>query len=159
GVRKITRHSGPRAMGVDVSEYQGTIDWNTVAHSGISFAIARVSDGLGHPDPTFARNWSEMRKQGTVRRVYQFFRPTQDAVQQAALLLSKIGGKLLPGDLPIVCDIEVKDGVSGAHMTSQLAKWGTRIHQKTGIRPAFYTSPGFWNGYITGPFGLETLWV
>src|ERR671939_326401 len=71
-----------RARGIDVSEYQGAIDWGRVRASGISFAIARVSDGVHHPDRDFARNWHGMKAHGLVRGVYQFFRPDQSAIAQ-----------------------------------------------------------------------------
>ena len=47
--------------GIDVSEFQGTINWAAVKASGRSFAIARVSDGTGHPDPTFKTNWAGIK--------------------------------------------------------------------------------------------------
>src|SRR5689334_20240449 len=53
--------------GIDVSYYQGTIDWDRVKGDGVEYAFIRVSDGLGYRDSQYARNWSEARRAG-VRR-------------------------------------------------------------------------------------------
>jgi lysozyme len=157
GVRRVVRHNGTRARGIDVSEFQGTIDWAQVKSAGMSFAIARVSDGLGHQDPTFERNWSEMKAHGLVRGVYQFFRPEENATQQADALVAKVG-KLEAGDLPPVLDVEVTDGVSGSRIGDQIATWAAEIRKKTGLTPMVYTAPGFWNGLgVTA--SKDTLWV
>src|SRR5581483_4399637 len=98
--------------GIDVSTFQGTIDWPTAKRAGVAFGIARVSDGL-FLDDKFARNWQMLRSNGVVRGVYQFFRASKDPVKQADLLVDRVG-KLQPGDLPPVLDAEEMDGVSPA---------------------------------------------
>lgn len=153
---------GPRARGIDVSYYQGTIDWAQVAGAGISFGITRVSDGLTFQDPQFRRNWDTMKARGLVRGVYQFFRPGQDPVQQADALLAQIdaAGGFGPGDLPPVCDLEVRDGRTAAQINAATAAWLARIEARTGLHGLIYTSPGFWNP-LGAPSYEETndLWV
>lgn len=147
------------ARGVDVSEHQGTIDWGRAAASGLSFAIVRVSDGSHHLDSQFQRNWRGARANGLVRGVYQFFRPRQDAVAQADLLLSQVGS-FEPGDLPPVLDVEVLDGVSSSVLASQIQRWTSHVEARTGLTPVVYTSPGFWNalGKKASTAGVP-LWV
>src|SRR5208283_1975416 len=58
--------AGTVVKGVDVSVYQGTINWTTVKGAGIDFAIARISDGSAL-DTDFAANWSGMKSAGLVR--------------------------------------------------------------------------------------------
>ena len=151
--------SGPTVEGIDVSEFQGNINWGAVRASGRRFAVIRVSDGLGHFDPKFNQNMSEAKSAGMVRSVYQFFRASEDGTAQANLLLSHMG-KLEPGDLPPVADVEVSDGVGPGTLNSQLAKWNARIKEVTGKEPIIYTSPGLW-GSLSGStgFGADTLWV
>ena len=150
---------GSTVSGVDVSEFQGSIDWNAVHGSGRGFAIARVSDGTGHPDPTFATNWAGIKNAGMVRGVYQFFRASEDPTAQANLLVSAIG-TLGADDLPPVADVEVSDGVSGATLVANLATWLGVIKSKTGRTPMIYTAPGFWNPLpSTGQFAGDVLWV
>jgi lysozyme len=150
---------GSTVEGVDVSEFQGSIDWNAVHGSGRDFAITRVSDGTGHSDPTFAANWAGIKAAGMVRGVYQFFRASEDPTAQANLLVSAIGS-LGPDDLAPVADVEVSDGVSGATLVANLATWVSVIKAKTGRTPIIYTAPGFWDPLpSTGQFAGEVLWV
>ena len=49
--------AGATLKGIDVSYYQGTVDWTKVKGAGQSFAFVRVSDGVNYPDSKFAANW------------------------------------------------------------------------------------------------------
>ena len=69
--------------GIDVSAYQGAIDWRAVARAGKKFAFIRVSDGAAYTDPRFASNWAGARAAGLTRGAYQFFRPTESPLAQA----------------------------------------------------------------------------
>ena len=150
---------GSTVQGVDVSVYQGTIDWAQVKASGRGFGIARVSDGTANPDSTFAGNWSGMKSAGMVRGAYQFFRASVDPTAQANLLLGAIG-TLESGDLAPMADVEVMDGESGATLVANLATWLSVVKAKTGRTPMIYSAPGFWNALpSTGQFAGDTLVV
>src|SRR4051812_32614939 len=69
-------------LGIDVSYYQGTIDWGAVKASGREFAITRINDG-NFMDPKFDENWAGIKAAGMIRGAYQFFRPGMDASAQA----------------------------------------------------------------------------
>ena len=143
--------------GIDVSVYQGNIDWPKVKAAGISFAITRVGDGLGF-DSKFDTNWPAIKQQGLVRGVYQFFRPGTDPIQQADLLLSHIG-TLGDGDLPPVMDLEVTDSQSNAVIADHMQKWLDHVENATGRVPMIYTSPGFYSSIGNPDFTRYTLWV
>ena len=149
--------AGPTVKGVDVSVYQATVDWAKVKAAGNVFAIARVSDGLTHPDTRFAANWSGMKSAGLVRGVYQFFRPGEDPIQQADLMLSKIGA-LEDGDLAPIMDVEVADGVSPATIQANMKKWLDHVQQKTGRTPIIYTA-AFMSQNVGNGFSAYPLWV
>jgi lysozyme len=144
--------------GVDVSVWQGDIDWKKVRASGRAFAVIRVSDGAYHFDSKFDQNWSGAKAAGLARGVYQFFRASQDGTAQADMLLEHVGSDV--GEIDPVADVEVSDGVSAATMNTHLAQWMTRIEQATGRTPIIYTSPGLW-GSLSGSsqFAAEGLWV
>jgi lysozyme len=139
--------AGATVKGVDVSYYQGTIDWNAVHGAGNDFAITRVSDGTGFMDPKFDQNWAGIKAAGMVRGAYQFFRPAQDAGAQADLVVQKVG-LLGPGDLPVTCDVEVADGVSPATYEAHLQTWVDKVTAGTGKPPMIYTGKYFWNGNV-----------
>jgi lysozyme len=145
--------------GVDVSVYQGSVNWSSVKAAGYDFGIARVSDGTANPDSTFAGNWSGMKAAGVVRGAYQYFRASVDPTAQADLVVSS-EGTLEAGDLSPVADIETLDGESGATLVANLATWVSVIKSKTGRTPIIYTAPGFWDDLpSTGQFSDVTLWV
>ena len=138
--------SGVMVHGVDVSTYQGTVNWASVKASGQKFAIARVSDG-SYIDSYFARNWSEMKKAGLIRGAYQFFEPGHDAVAQANLVIARVG-KLGAGDLPVMLDMEVTGGQSRATITARIHEWVNAITAGTGKKPFVYTGAYFWDDHV-----------
>lgn len=153
---------GTTVKGIDVSKWQGHIDWAKVKAAGIKFAIVRVGDGDTYVDPLFGENWSGTKKNGIIRGTYQFFRPGDDPVKAADLFVNQIKshGGMAAGDLPPVLDVEVQDGVSDATLRNNAIKWLDRVESKLGRRPMIYTSPGFWNGVGAGSsFSKYTLWV
>ncbi|MDB4967634.1 MAG: Integrin-like repeat domain fused to lysozyme, glycosyl hydrolase [Myxococcales bacterium] len=143
--------------GVDVSTYQGSVNWPAVKASGRAFAITRVGDGLGG-DNTFDTNWKGIKAAGMVRGAYQFFRPGKDPIAQADILLAKIGTPQ-DGDLPPTLDAEVTDGQSNATIAANMKAWLEHVKAKSGRTPMIYTSPGFWSSIGSPNFGGYVLWV
>src|SRR5437899_3151687 len=91
--------AGPTLEGIDVSHWDGTVDWAQVAGSGRAWAIAKATEGVTFLDPAFAANWAGMKAAGLVRGAYHFFRPAHGGVEQADWYLSKVGA-FAAGDLP-----------------------------------------------------------
>jgi len=154
--------SGAKVAGIDVSYYQGTIDWEAVAdvnRGDKSFAFIRVADGMTH-DPLFATNWNAAAAAGLYRGAYHFFRAGDDPEQQAQLLLDAIGWQIGPQDLPPVIDLEVKDGESSAVVAAGAAKFVEYIYGALGRKPLVYTGAGF-EAAIGNPstLGQYPLWV
>jgi len=150
--------TGSVVKGVDVSVYQGSINWSTVKGAGIDFAIARISDGT-YLDTTFANNWSAMKSAGLVRGAYQFFEAGEDPTTTANIVIKAVG-KLGPGDLPVTADVEVSGGQSAATLTANLQTWMNAVKAGTGKTPMIYTSPGLWSSLSNSTaFGGDPLWV
>lgn len=150
---------GATLKGIDVSEHNGHVDWAKVKSSGQVFAFARVSDGLNYPDSEFTSNWAGIKAAGLKRGVYQYFRPGQDALAQADLLLAKIG-TLGAGDLPPVIDVETANGQSTSTVASAVRVWIDRVKAKTGREPIIYSAAGFWDTLSnTSQFAPQKLWV
>lgn len=133
--------------GIDVSQYQETIDWNQVAASGIKFAIARKSYGTGHLDPTFDANWQGMKAAGIIRGAYQWVRPGQSITAQADIMISALG-KLGPGDLPAMADIEEAGTLTKAQYAAKVQQWLDLVEAGTGKKPMIYTGSYFWDANV-----------
>jgi GH25 family lysozyme M1 (1,4-beta-N-acetylmuramidase) len=145
--------------GIDVSAYQGAIDWSAVAAGGKRFAIVRASDGLYHPDMQFAANWAGSVHAGLDVGAYQFFRPTQDPVEQAKLLLS-----MMPTDAPPIdptLDVETLDGANPNEVAARIGAWLDYVSAELPYsQPFIYTSPGFWQQLPSNDLPSKArLWV
>lgn len=149
---------GATVFGIDVSYYQGNINWTAVKNDGVKFAFIRVSDGTGFQDPKFAANWSGARSAGVLRGAYQFFRSDDDPIAQADLLIATMGA-LEPDDLPPVVDVESTDGVGAAARVTKLRTWLDRVEAATGVQPIIYTGGYFWQDNVaSSEFSDHPLW-
>lgn len=150
---------GETVEGIDVSYYQGTIDWDAVKASGRVFAIARISDGT-YLDTKFDANWPAMKKVGLIRGAYQFFRPGQNPDTLADIVISKVG-KLGDGDLPVTIDVEATDGQSAATIISKMKTWIAKVEAGTGKKPIIYTGKYFWQDNVANSkeFTSYPLWI
>jgi GH25 family lysozyme M1 (1,4-beta-N-acetylmuramidase) len=144
--------------GIDVSHYQGAINWTSQKAMGRMFGVASVGDGT-YEDPTFTTNWAAMKAAGVIRGAYQFFEPGGDPIVQADILIQKVG-KLGDGDLPATIDVEVTGGQSAATIATKIGAWLARVEAGTGRKPMIYTGPYFWQGNVASlAYGGYPLWI
>lgn len=132
-------------QGIDVSHFQGVVDWQQVAQAGMSFAFAKATEGITYVDPQFATNWTGIKAAGLLRGAYHFFEANDDATAQAQHFLDTV--QLAKGDLPPVLDIETTAGVSNEQIWSGVSTWLQVVEQAMGRQPILYTAPGFWNSH------------
>jgi lysozyme len=148
--------------GIDVSYYQGKIDWqkvSTMKEDGveINFAFIKATEGVLLVDRYFQRNWREAPKAGIFCGAYHFFRPRKSGKWQAKFFLQTVDVEA--GDLPPVVDIEELNGVSPAKMRIRLKEYVDHIHNQTGVKPIIYTGLSFYNDYLKGYFDEYPLWI
>ena len=145
--------------GIDVSTYQGAIDWGAVAGSDVAFAWIKATEGVGWLDPHFRSNWRAAADHGLVRGAYHFARPDQTPARlEAAWFWAAINmnGGLKPGDL-LALDLETGSG--------DLSKWATTFLQAlqmaSGLKAALYTSRGCIDahGLATAQLAAFPLWL
>ncbi|MET4083672.1 lysozyme [Pedobacter sp. UYP30] len=151
-----------KVHGIDVSYYQGKINWQKVKRMkedevSVRFAFVKATDGLLKVDPYFKRNWRETPKAGIIRGAYHFFRPRYDGKAQAQFFLQV--ANVEKGDLPPVVDVEGLDGVSPLEMRAELADYLNYIEIKTKVRPIIYSGLKFYEDYLRGNFDDYLLWV
>ena len=144
--------------GIDVSLNQPDVDWAEVRRAGHVFAIAKVSDGLGTPDPAFGRGrWQAMKDAGLIRGAYHFGRPQTGRdpvleVREFLSLLERAGG-LEHGDLLPILDLE-KHGAAGRLSPTATLEWARawveECRARIGRRPIIYTGV-FWRETMRNP--------
>ncbi|PKN53927.1 MAG: hypothetical protein CVU56_29285 [Deltaproteobacteria bacterium HGW-Deltaproteobacteria-14] len=150
---------GTTTMGIDVSKWQGTIDWGAVKNAGVRFAFIRVADGASYYDPQFQTNWANAKAAGIPRGAYQFFRADEDPVAQADLLISKINA-YGAGELPPVVDVETTEGQSAATIANRVGQWLARVDSQLGVKGVVYAGSYFWEDNVgSAAFAGNPLWV
>lgn len=157
------------AKGVDVSNYQGSIDWLQVAGDGYSFAFAKASEGTTFTDVTYALNRTGAPGVGLRLGAYHFARPggTSDAtiatsaIAQADHFVDVAQPK--PGDLPPVVDLETSGGLKPPALVEWTQAWLDEVNARTGLSALIYASPSFWKSSLsdTTAFALagHRLWI
>lgn len=151
--------------GIDVSHYQGAIDWTQVPGSGRRFVVIQATVGETYVDPTYATNHAGARAVGLPIAAYHFAWPLDlpnDAVIQADWFAQNAA--LLPGDLIPALDLEQTGGLSTAALQAWVGAWLGEVYARLGVRPMIYTSPSFWANSMgdTSMFadqGFSVLWV
>ena len=98
--------------GIDVSEWQGNIDFGEVARTGIEVVYIRASEGRGYVDPYFRENYEKAKANGLRTGFYHFLTATNvaEAKEEAEFFVSNIKG--LEPDCRLAMDFEVFDGLS-----------------------------------------------
>lgn len=144
-------------QGLDVSEYQGWIDWEQVAshfhaQERRPFAAVKATEGTWYSDPYFPHNWTEMRRFGFFRMAYHFFRPGADPIAQADHLHGwvRANGRFVQGDM-VALDFEVTDGVNAAECLRRAQVFVQRCHEQIAKPVVIYTYPDFWYTTMGNP--------
>jgi GH25 family lysozyme M1 (1,4-beta-N-acetylmuramidase) len=143
-----------RAKGLDVSNWNGTINWTKVAHAGYRFAFGKASEGTAYVDKTYTTNRNGSEGAGLVFGAYHFARPagggmaaaTASAIRQANHFLAVAGPQ--PGELPPVLDLEVTGNLAKKRLLVWTLAWLGQVYARTGVEPFVYTSPLFWKGRL-----------
>ncbi|MCX5457312.1 lysozyme [Streptomyces sp. FT1] len=157
-------------QGIDVSHWQGSINWSSVKSAGMSFAYIKATEGTNYKDDRFSANYTNAYNAGIIRGAYHFARPNASSgTAQADYFASNGGGwsrdnRTLPG----VLDIE--HNPSGAMCyglsTTQMRTWINDFHARYKARTTrdvvIYTTASWWNtctGSWNGMAAKSPFWV
>lgn len=157
GREKTPLLAGYSVHGIDVSAYQGRIDWPEVSRHGVRFAFIKATEGGTMRDARFARNWREARKTGVLCGAYHYFQPKRDGKLQADLFVSTV--PIGPGDLPPVLDIEAPNFHDVAVLRREVGRWLRLVEAHYGVRPIIYSNYSYYKRYLAGHFDDYPLWL
>lgn len=149
--------------GIDISHYQGDIDWPMLARNRqsdfpIHFIFMKATEGGDHGDSCFARNFSKAHEYGFVRGAYHYFIPQIDPVRQADFFIHTV--QLDSGDLPPVLDVETLGRKTVDELKASVKIWLNRVEQHYGIKPILYTSYKFKQRYLNDSvFDTYPYWI
>jgi GH25 family lysozyme M1 (1,4-beta-N-acetylmuramidase) len=148
-------HAITLTQGIDISHYQGTINWSQVAADpkAIKFVFMKATEDTNYTDPTFNTNLAGAKAAGIYAGPYHFCRldtgsadPAGDAASEANYFLSKIQSKYQSGTyLPPMSDLETwPTGLTTAALKTLTTTWeksfSDTIYNALGVRPLLYTS-------------------
>ena len=156
---------GEAAPGIDVSHYQGTIDWTRVAASGVRFVFAKATEGRSYLDRTYLGNKEEAEANGLLFGAYHFANPDHgriDAIREANHFVDE--ARLGPGNLLPVLDLETTGGLNHRQLTRWILAWLRQVERRLGVKSIVYTSPVGWDVRVgdtdaIARAGYEHLWV
>jgi GH25 family lysozyme M1 (1,4-beta-N-acetylmuramidase)/LysM repeat protein len=145
--------------GIDVSYWEGGIDWKKVRGAGIRYMFTKATEGEGYEDPTLDDNWLGAKSVGILRGAYHFFHPNMNPTKQADHFLQAVKKLNDNGELPPVLDLEVTDNQPTNTIIDRAKTWLDRVQQALGKRPIIYSSPGFLKYNFIVPGGGPPLWT
>ena len=153
----LTAEAG--TQGIDVSKYQGSINWAAVAQSGVSYAFIKVGSTNSGLDPYFATNVAGAQAAGirTGVYIYSYATSVEAAAQEAALVLQWIDGYNI--NYPIAFDIEdsVQKGLD-ANTCTAMANTFCSIISAAGYTPIVYTYTNFYKSHFTSALAYDK-WI
>jgi GH25 family lysozyme M1 (1,4-beta-N-acetylmuramidase) len=136
-------------VGIDVSHWQGAIDWPTVHATGVSFAYIKASEGTTFVDDQYAAGRAQAAQAGIAVGAYHFARPSADpgdAIAQADHFLDTAAPQ--PGDLLPALDLEDDGGLPPDSLNLWTLEFVARIRERLGVAPMIYVSPDFWTANL-----------
>ena len=130
--------------GIDVSHYQGDIDWEILRNQGtiddcpIRFVMIKATEGATKVDENFEDNFYQAREYGFTRGAYHFYSTRSSAADQARFFIRNV--KLENGDLPPVLDVEHKPkGQTTEAFKKSVLEWLQIVEKHYGVKPILYT--------------------
>ena len=149
-------------FGVDVSSYQGNVDWAVLAGQGVEFAFIKATEGSILQDRQFAANWAGAAEAGVRAGAYHFLSYDSPGDTQADNYIATV--PVTEGALPPVVDIEfygkyLEEPPEKAHVKAILDPLLERLEEHYGVKPILYVTYRSYYRYIAGGgYGDYPVW-
>jgi len=147
--------------GVDVSYYQGNIDWDTLASQGITFAFIKATEGVDHLDSRFEENWSSAVNSEIYVGAYHFYRFEDSGAEQAAHYIETV--PLTENTLPPVIDVELYESLTEEpdveEVRENLQEMLDALEEYYGVKPILYAAPNTYRTYVKYFKGDYPIWI
>ena len=159
---QVLQKNQGKAIGLDVSEFQGKIDWALVetmeTHYPIEFVFIRATAGNDRVDDRFEENWLGAKNRKIIRGAYHYYRPNENSLEQARLFIKTV--QLKKGDLPPVLDIEkLPKGQSLDSLKVGLKRWLNAVEAHYKVKPIIYTGEKYYDDFLKEDFSDYLFWI
>jgi lysozyme len=161
-INKIFSLYPNKIYGIDISEYQGKIDWDSLneieVNKKISFILIRATAGKNRVDKKFASNFDAAKNKNIIRGAYHYYRPNENSIKQAQLFIKTV--LLKKGDLPPVLDIEnIPKSQPMDSLKIGLKRWLKMVETHYQVKPIIYTGENYYNTFLKEDFKDYHFWI
>lgn len=148
--------------GIDVSHYQGEIDWVKLSGQNLDFAFIKATEGSGHIDERFFDNWQEAAQTELFTGAYHFFSFDSDGAEQAKWYIETVGS--LNGNIAPAVDVEFYGDIADnpppkAEVIKQLGELLDALEEHYRTKPIIYTTYTAYYTYLKDEFETYPLWI
>ncbi|MGB2567104.1 lysozyme [Micromonospora citrea] len=170
-LRPTSADAAPAGLpGLDVSSYQGNVNWSAAWSNGARFAYVKATEGTGYTNPYFAQQYNGSYTVGMIRGAYHLALPDRSSgATQANWFVDHGGGWSRDGrTLPGALDIEYNPygatcyGLSQSGMRSWITSFVNQYRARTGRWATIYTTTDWWStctGNYSGFAATNPLWI
>lgn len=153
--------AGHETRGVDVSSYQGDIDWDVLAGQDLDFAYIKATEGSSTVDSRFEANWTAARETDLLVGAYHFMSFETPGGRQAQHVIDTVPAD---GTLPVAVDVEFYGDYfahppTRAEVDAILAPLLERLEDHYGVPPVIYATPEAYGRYISGSYADNPIWI
>lgn len=147
----VSYPEGYEIHGIDISHYQGEIDWGQLREAMIErcpirFVVIKATEGSNNLDDSFNDNFYQARENGFIRGAYHFWSTKTTARSQAEYFLKQV--HLEDGDLPPILDVEKKGNISTEEFKENVLTWLRLVEKRYRVKPIIYTYYKFKMTYL-----------
>ncbi len=143
-------------LGLDVSSWQGTVNWSVVSNNGAKFGYIKATEGVAYKNPNYTSQYNGSKAAGLIRGAYHFALPNVSAgAAQAAFFVQNGGQWSADGaTMPPVLDIEDNPygakcyGLSASQMATWIRDFTRTVKSLTNKQAMIYTSYYFWQDCV-----------
>lgn len=155
---KVFFISEQTVVGVDISHYQGNVDFEKMQKENIKFVFIKATEGAKYKDEMFENNYKNAQNSGIFIGAYHFFSAKSSGDKQANNFIKNVGD--LKGKLPPVVDVEVYGSDDGTYdIVTELKECLNVLEDYYGAKPIIYTSIKNYKIYIESNFESYPLWI
>ena len=147
--------SASNLEGIDISNWQGDIDYSKVKASGIKVVYMKASEGSNYKDAFLDQNYSRAKEQGLKVGFYHFFRG--DAIGEARYFVECIKNKI--SDCLLALDVEVDCGMDASTLTTACITFLEEVKRLTGKNVVVYTYTSFANSSLDSRLSKYPVWI
>jgi lysozyme len=151
------QHVQKHAKGIDLSHHSGSINWDEINKSEISFVFCKATEGEDWQDPLFVSYFEQFQQHSIPKGAYHFYIVGDDPEKQALNFINTVSVDSI--DLPPVVDIETMHKHNDPRLVKDLMFFLRKLETHYHKKPMIYTGLHFWNKHFHDTFAPYKLWL